>query len=103
MKCYHYEWDEDFFVVPKKYILDKNSDLANALHVFYLAGGYMFFNVKNPDHYASHWLDFMGNLFESIIAGKYVSSKAYIIPLTSTQKYELTKRGVPNIFITDVK
>lgn len=30
-----YEWDEATFVLPEEYILYNNSDLADALNVFY--------------------------------------------------------------------
>ena len=39
------EWDEETFKLPDEYLLDENSDLAEALNVFYSAGGYDFFNA----------------------------------------------------------
>lgn len=42
------EWDEETFKLPDEYLLDENSDLAEALNVFYSAGGYDFFNVMEP-------------------------------------------------------
>ncbi|MDE7367660.1 MAG: hypothetical protein K2N24_09925, partial [Lachnospiraceae bacterium] len=77
-----YEWDDAAFVLPPDYQLSDNSDLADALKVFYLTGGYDFFNVNNPKYYASHWLDFMGNLYKKIVEGKYISAeKHFVIPL----------------------
>ena len=44
------EWDEETFKLPDEYLLDENSDLAEALNVFYSAGGYDFFNVMEPKY-----------------------------------------------------
>lgn len=53
--------DEETFKLPDEYLLDENSDLAEALNVFYSAGGYDFFNVMEPKYYSGNWLDFVGN------------------------------------------
>ena len=102
-KCKFYEWDEATFVLPDKYILDDNSDLADALNVFYLAGGHDFFNVVDPEYYASNWLDFMGKLYSDIVDERYVAiGKKFIVPLIDRQKQELFERGVPEVFVTDI-
>lgn len=99
-----YEWDQDIFVLPYEYSIDDKSDLAKALKVFYLAGGYDFFNVEAPEYYSSKWLDFVGNLYKKIADGIYRSSGAhFIVPLSEEQKRELLERGVPEIFITDIE
>ncbi len=96
-----YEWDEDNFQLP--FVLDENSDLADALNVFYSAGGYEFFNVSNTRYYSDNWLNFVGNLYREIDNNKYCSKgKKYNIPLTEPQKQELLDRGVPEIFLTDL-
>ena len=41
------EWDEETFKLPDEYLLDENSDLAEALNVFYSAGGYDFLMLWN--------------------------------------------------------
>lgn len=98
-----YEWDESTFVLPDEYILDDNSDLADALNVFYLAGGYDFFNVVEPKYYSDNWMDFVANLYNEIMENRYVSDgKKIIIPLTDKQKQELFERGVPEVFLTDI-
>lgn len=103
VKCKFYEWDEVAFVLPDKYILNENSDLAEALNVFYSAGGYDFFNVVEPEYYASNWLDFIGNLYSEIMDGRYSSNgKQFVIPLTEVQKQELSERDVPEVFVTDI-
>ena len=99
----YFEWDEESFVLPKEYCLGEKADLADALRVFYQAGGFEFFNVVNPKYYASKWLEFMGNLYSSIVEEKYAScGKRFAIPLNDVQRQELASRNVPEVFITDI-
>ncbi len=104
--CGHFEWDEPGFEVMRQYILTGGSDLEDALGVFYSAGGYDFFNVVDPRYYGDRWLEFIGNLYSEIDDGKYAPSgkpyKRYAIPLTEEQKRELSSRGVPDVFVTDI-
>jgi len=103
-KCNYYEWDEKSFELPEEYKLKENSELADALKVFYAAGGYNFFNVINPEYYASNWLEFMGKLYGEIMEDKYVFiSKIFSIPLDDEQREELASRHVPDRFICDIK
>ncbi len=98
-----YKWDEVAFILPDEYTIEDSSDLADALRVFYSVGGYDFFNVVDPRYYAANWLNFIGNLYEEIMVGKYVSAgKHYTIPLNEAQKQELTRRGVCKVFVTDI-
>lgn len=71
------EWDSPRFIVPKNFYLDENSKLHEAIKVFYLAGGFDFFKVINPEKYATNWLDFVGN--------------------------SLIMQGVPEIFTNDIE
>ena len=97
-------WDEKSFELPEEYKLKENSELADALKVFYAAGGYNFFNVINPEYYASNWLEFMGKLYGEIMEDKYVfTSKIFSIPLDDEQREELASRHVPDRFICDIK
>ena len=100
-----YEWDEETFVLPDEYILDENSDLSDALNVFYLAGGCDFFNVIEPKYYADNWLNFIGDLYRAIVEERYDAdgSKQFAIPLSGKQKQELYDRGVPSVFVTDIE
>ena len=104
--CGHFEWDEPGFEVMRQYILTGGSTLEDALEVFYSAGGYDFFNVVDPRYYGDCWLEFIGNLYREIDDGKYAPSgkpyKRYAIPLTEEQKRELSSRGVPDVFVTDI-
>ena len=97
----HYEeWDKEGFSVPEEFILSDKSYLHEAIKVFYAAGGYDFFKVKNPKKYASNWLDFIGNLYARIEAGKYKSDgQSHESPLSDMEKESLRKQGVPGIFI----
>ena len=105
MKYYkYYEWDKDNFKLSSDYTLKDDSDLADALRVFYKTGGYDFFHVKESEYYASNWLDFMGELYRAIDSGKYVAKgKRYMIPLSLKKKQELIDKGVPLIFVQDVE
>lgn len=102
--CKYHEWDDSSFVLPKEYCLDESSDLADALNVFYQAGGYYFFNVVNPEYYASNWLEFIGSLYSAIMEDKYISDgKQFAVPLDDEQKQELLSRNVPERFIKDIR
>ena len=98
------EWDKQGFVVPKNFYLDENSKLHEAIEVFYLAGGYDFFKVINPEKYASNWLDFVGNLYSEIVNGKYKTDGRYHKNSLSKEcKNSLIAQGVPEIFTNDIE
>ena len=102
-RCRYYEWDEDDFRLPQEYQLHEKSDLADALNVFYAAGGTDFFQVEDPEQYASAWQDFLGNLYVQIEKGEFVpSGKTYTVPLSEKQRRNLRERGVPDVFLTDL-
>ena len=42
-RCRYYEWDKESFLLPADLMLSDRSELADALRVFYCAGGYDFF------------------------------------------------------------
>lgn len=97
------EWDKQGFATPKDLYLDENSKLHEAIDVFYTAGGYDFFEVRNPAKYASNWLDFVGNLYSEIVDGKYEpDGKYHKNPLTQEQRNTLIEQGVPEIFTIDI-
>lgn len=97
------EWDNPQFAIPKSFHLDENSKLHEAINVFYLAGGYDFFKVIEPQKYASNWLDFIGGLYSEIENGKYKpDDKYHKSPLTEEQKKSLIKQGVPEIFTDNI-
>lgn len=98
------EWDNPQFAIPENFHLDENSKLHEAINVFYMAGGYDFFKVTNPQKYASNWLDFIGSLYSEIEKGKYKpDGKYHKSPLTEEQRNSLIKQGVPEIFTNDIK
>lgn len=98
------EWDKQGFVTPEKFYLDENSKLHEAIEVFYIAGGYDFFKVIDPEKYASKWLDFVGILYSEIVDGKYKTDRKYHKnPLTEEQRKSLIEQGVSEIFTNDIK
>ena len=95
-------WDDEGFILPKEFTLNENSKLQDALRVFYQVGGRDFFQVVNPEKYASNWLDFMGNLYSDIVDGKYKSDgKLYSLPLSDHERILLIEQGVPEIFVKE--
>ena len=67
-KCKYYEWDDVAFVLPTRFSLAEKQDLAEALEIFWSAGGLDFFNVVDPRYYASNWLKFIGTLYQKLRA-----------------------------------
>ncbi len=100
--CYA-EWDNPEFVLPQNLQLNQNSKLHEAINVFYLAGGFDFFKVIDPEKYASNWLDFVGALYAEIEDGVYETDGEYHKnPLTEEQRVSLIVQGVPEIFTGDI-
>jgi len=97
------EWDKPDFVLPEYFRLNNHSKLHEAINVFYLAGGFDFFKVINPEKYASHWVDFIGNLYSEIEDKKYQTDEQFHKnPLTEKQRESLITQGVPEIFTNDL-
>lgn len=102
-KLDEYNWDDGFYF-PRKVVSDSNCDLALALEVFDLADGYSFLqNYPDIPDGNPEWINFVKNLMQDILAGKYPkSSKHYEVSLSKVQKYKLRKLGVPEVFLQDV-
>lgn len=97
------EWDNVDFVLPQELVLKENSFLHEAIYVFYAAGGYDFFKVVSSKKYATRWLDFMGELYSAIVAGKYKKDfNDYENPLSESDRNSLIEQGVPNIFTNKI-
>ncbi|MDE7229299.1 MAG: hypothetical protein K2N56_02355, partial [Oscillospiraceae bacterium] len=95
-------WDRPDFGVPKELLLDESSSLADALTVFYAAGGYDFFKVVDPEKYASNWLEFIGGLYEDIEDGLYKPDGGrFVFPLSEQERASLIEQGVPEKFTSD--
>lgn len=96
------EWDNADFVVPKELLLDESSGLADALRVFYAAGGYDFFKVVDPGKYADRWLEFIGSLYADIEDDVYKPDGGHFtFPLLEDQRQSIIEQGVPKIFTED--
>lgn len=97
------EWDNADFVLPDELLLDDSSSLADALNVFYKAGGYDFFKVVNPDKYASRWLEFIGSLYADIEDGRYDKNREHFaFPLSEDKRRSLIEQGVPEMFTSNL-
>lgn len=98
------EWDNQGFIIPDRFHLDEKSKLHEAIEVFYMAGGYDFFEVVNPEKYALNWLIFMGNLYSDIEDGSFkTDGKHHSNPLTEEQRIILLEQGVPPVFVNDIE
>ena len=96
------DWDRDYFTIPGEFVLENNSTLADALRVFYAAGGYDFFKVIDPEKYASNWLEFIGSLYADIEDGVYKQNGGhFVFPLSEEQRNSLIEQGVPEKFTSD--
>lgn len=96
------EWDSEGFSVPRELILNENAELADALNVFYKAGGYDFFKVINPEKYATAWVEFVGGLYADIEDGVYKHDGGHFtFPLSEDIRKELAEQGVPERFTSD--
>ena len=101
-KAGYEEWDSADFVIPKEFVLESDSSLADALRVFYAAGGYDFFKVIDPEKYASNWLEFIGGLYAEIEDGVYKPDGGhFVFPLSEEKRNSLIEQGVPEKFTRD--
>lgn len=95
-------WDRADFRLPEEWRLSEASTLADALYVFYAAGGYDFFEVVDADCYASNWLDFVGGLYAAVEEGVYRKGDGHFrFPLSEEIRHSLIGQGVPPVFTTD--
>lgn len=96
------EWDNAGFVIPKELLLHESSSLADALRVFYAAGGFDFFKVVDPEKYASAWLEFIGGLYADIEDDVYKRDGGHFtFPLSEDERSSLIEQGVPERFTGD--
>lgn len=95
-------WDRADFRLYEEWKLNEASSLADALYVFYAAGGYDFFEVIDADCYASNWLNFVGGLYTAVENGVYQKGESHFrFPLSDEVRRSLIEQGVPPIFTTD--
>ena len=94
-KLDEYNWD-DGFEVPR-------TILALALEIFYLAGGYEYLEKSARRTKLQKWNPFITVLYEDILDNSFPKTDAsFEIPLSKVQKYKLRKKGVAEIFLTDL-
>lgn len=101
---FNYNWS-DGFEIPKAVIENKNCDLSTALLVFYLVEGQVYLEDKNAYLHNKELHNFIVNLYEMVIIGKYKKSEiAFKVPLTKVQKYKLKKiiQSDELIFLEDI-
>ena len=97
-----YNWD-DGFEVPRAILADPNCDLALALKIFYLAGGYEYLEKSARRTKLQKWNPFITVLYENILNNQFPKTDAsFEIPLSKVQKYKLRKKGAAEFFLTDL-
>lgn len=101
-KLNEYNWD-DGFDVPKEILSAPDCDLAFALEVFYLGDGYAHLDGLSQTSSLEEWREFITALYDDILNNKFrKTDSSFKIPLTRVQKYQLQKKGIPEIFLTDL-
>lgn len=84
-------WD-DGFEVPRTILADPDCDLALALEIFYLAGGYEYLEKSARRTKLQKWNPFITVLYEDILDNRFPKTDAsFEIPLSKVQKYKLRK------------
>lgn len=97
-----YNWD-DGFQVPREILADSNCDLALALEIFYLADGYLYLQQADHTTNLKNWEPFLAALYQDILKNRYPKTNtSFSVPLNKVQKYQLRKKLVPEIFLTDL-
>ena len=109
-KLDEYNWDDGFevprtirFEVPRTILADPDCDLALALEIFYLAGGYEYLEKSARRTKLQKWNPFITVLYEDILDNRFPKTDtSFEIPLSKVQKYKLRKKGAAEIFLTDL-
>ena len=77
--------------------------MALALEIFYLADGYGYLEKPVKEDTFEEWNSFIATLYNDILNHKFPKSGiSFEIPLSKVQKYKLKKRGISEIFLTDL-
>ena len=101
-RLHEYNWD-DGFEVPREILADTACDLALALEIFYLAGGYEYLAKSARRTRLQKWNRFITVLYKDILHNKFPQTgTSFEIPLSRVQKYKLRKMGVAEIFLANL-
>ena len=85
-KLDEYNWD-DGFEVPRTILADPDCDLALALEIFYLAGGYEYLEKSAKRTKPQKWNPFITVLYEDILDNRFPKTDAsFEIPLSKVQR-----------------
>ena len=98
-----YNWD-DGFTFPTRIADHPNCDLAVALELFWLSDSdAVYFGDSPATSYNSDWHLFSRTLANKILNNDYpVGSGSFELPLTKVQVYTFRKRGLPEVFLTNI-
>jgi hypothetical protein len=98
-----YNWD-DGFSFPCAIADHPSCDLAVALELFWLANAdEVYLGEASRDRYNADWYDFSEFIGKRIIEGHYkIGHGSFKVPLTKVQIYKFRKRGLPDVFLSEV-
>ena len=98
-----YNWD-DGFDFPQLIADHQSCDLAVALELFWLSEAGSVYLGEAPERpYDKAWCNFSRNLADRILRGHYTKGSAsFTPPLTKVQIYKLRKKGLPEVFLSNV-
>lgn len=97
-----YNWDNGF-EIPEEILADPSCDLALALEIFYLGDGYAYLEDFTKTTALKEWGRFISVLYNDILHNKFSKTgTSFEIPLSKVQKYKLQKKGISEIFLTNL-
>ena len=98
-KLDEYNWD-DGFEVPRTILADPDCDLALALEIFYLAGGYEYLEKSAKRTKLQKWNPFITVLYEDILDNRFPKTDAsFEIPLARCRSINCGKRELRKSFL----
>lgn len=101
-KLNEYNWDDGFEIL-EEILADPVCDLALELEIFYLGDGYACLEDLTKTTELKEWGRFIVGLYSDILNNKFPKAgKPFENPLSKVQKYKLRKKGISEIFLTDL-
>ena len=103
--AYNYNWNNGFDI-PQLILDNDKCNQSIALLIFYMADGISYLFDKSYNEKLPQWSDFIKNLYDSILNGKYQNGEIeFRVPLTKVQLFKLKKILTiqEEIFIENIK
>lgn len=101
-KLNEYNWDDGFEIL-EEILADPVCDLALALEIFHLGDGYAYLEDLTKTTELKEWGRFIAALYSDILNNRFPKTgTSFKNPLSKVQKYKLRKKGISEIFLTDL-